>query len=422
MDKTLFFTNAHRHMYLRLCAEIIILQEANMLTIDGWRIDTTAREARRSDQKKSLSPRAIRLLQVLVEAEGGVLSRQDLLRRVWPNVFVSDESLTQVVSEVRRKLENHTLIETISGAGYRLTKPALRAIDPMQEKTFSFSIGAYAICIEARLCFENGLPGSQRRFVELAAEAAAMAPDYAEARALHALALMKRHIFWSEGEQLLERAMQECTASLRLDPTLAVAHLTDASIRLAWNDVATAVQSLEKAVSLATTDASVHLQAAIFLLSIGDYRSAAALSAKSAALSPRDFGADLLAARVFRYHDPQRGYAFARQALAKVRDVLSIDPVSMRALYALGPLLALLGETQAAKRALETVPECESPLEYYRAIGFAHLGDTTSCLERLDFLGHRGWRHACILDHDDGFRPLKSDQRFGRLKSDLLAA
>ena len=93
------------------------------LAIDGWRVDPDAREARRGDDVKQLSPRAIRLLQVFSEADGAVLSRADLLDRVWPNVFVSDESLTQVVSEVRRKLGNRELISTVARGGYRLTQP-----------------------------------------------------------------------------------------------------------------------------------------------------------------------------------------------------------------------------------------------------------------------------------------------------------
>lgn len=393
-----------------------------MLTIDGWCIDTTVREARRGDHKRQLSPRAIRLLQVLADANGAVVSRQDLLEQVWPKVCVTDESVTQVVSELRRALDSRTLIATVSGAGYRLTKPVSREADRVRETPAPFSLGAYALCIEARMCFESGAPGSLRAFVDLAAEAAALAPDFAEARALHALALLKRHIFWSEGEHLLDRARQECAASLELNPTSGVAHLTDASIRLAFGEVEAAITSLEAALACSTSDANVHVEAAILLLSIGDRRSAASLTARAAALSPRSFAADLLAARLFQYSDPQRGRAFARMALRKVRDELSIDPNSTRALYALGPLLVQLGDTRAAQKALENVPQRDSPLEYYRAIGLAQLGDTTSALERLDFLGRRGWRHACILDQDDGFRPMQSDQRFNRLKTELQAA
>ena len=394
------------------------------LAIDGWRVDPAAREARRGDQVEQLSPRAIRLLQVLAEADGAVLSRADLLDRVWPNVFVGDESLTQVVSELRRKLGNRELISTVARGGYRLTQPLLRIADPQSAalEPAPFTIDAYALCIEAKECFQSGVEGSQRAFVDLAAEAAALSPGFADARALHGLALLKRHIFWSEGHMLLEVALDETAAALKLDPNLAVAHLTDAAIRVAIGMNETGLQALERALALAPQDAGLHLEASILLLSIGNHKAAGALAVRSAQLAPHDFGADLLAARLFQYSDPVRGRFCAQRALQKVQAELAMNPYSMRALYALGPLLAQLGDHRAARAALEGVTHHDSPLEYYRAIGFAQIGDGTAALERLDFLGLRGWRHACILDKDDGFKPLQSDERLHRLQADILAA
>jgi len=370
----------------------------------------------------------MRLLQVLAEADGAVLSRTDLLDRVWPNVTVGDESLTQVVSELRRKLGNRELISTVARGGYRLTRPVLRVADAESDAQSAalspapFTLDAYALCIEARECFESGAEGSQRAFVDLAAEAAALSPGFADARALHALALLKRHIFWSEGSLLLETALEEASAALRLDPTLAVAHLVDAAVRVAIGLTEPGLRSLERALSLATDDACLHLEAAILLLSVGNRKAAAALTVKSAKLAPQDFSADLLAARIFQYTDPARGRVCAERALQKVQAELVVNAHSMRALYALGPLLAQLGDHRAARSALEGVTHHDSPLEYYRAIGFAQIGDSSAALERLDFLGLRGWRHACILDKDDGFRPMHSDQRLQRLQAEIIAA
>lgn len=394
------------------------------LAIDGWRVDPASREARRGDQVEQLSPRAIRLLQVLGEADGAVLSRADLLERVWPNVFVSDESLTQVVSELRRKLGNRELITTVARGGYRLTQSLLQVADPQSAAIAQapFTIDAYALCIEAKECFQSGVEGSQRAFVDLAAEAAAMSPDYAGARALHALALLKRHIFWSEGHMLLETALDETTTALKLDPQLAGAHLTDAAIRVAIGMTDLGLRSLERAIAFAPEDPLMHLEAAILVLSMGNRKAAGALAVKSAQLAPHDFGADLLAARIYQYSDPVRGRLHAQRALRKVQAELDMNPQSMRALYALGPLLAQLGDHRAARSALEGVAHHNSPLEYYRAIGFAQIGDGTAALERLDFLGLRGWRHACILDKDDGFRPLQADNRLHRLQADIMAA
>lgn len=397
------------------------------LAIDGWHINVDARTAKRSDITEQLSPRAVRLLQVMTEADGAVLSRTELLDRVWPNVVVGDESLTQVVSELRRKLANRDLIATVARGGYRMTAPVLRIADtdmsePATLMHSAFSLDAYTLYIEAQDCFNGGLEGSQRAFVDLAAQAAALAPGFAEARSLHALALLKRHIFWSDGMMLLESALQECEAAKQLNPKLASAHLTEAAIRIALGHFETGIHALEKALSLAPDDAGLHLEAAILILSTGNRRTAAALAIRSAMLDPRAYAAEMLAARIFQYADPARGRLYADRALRKIRAELMVDPASMRALYALGPLLAQLGNHRAARSTLEGIAHHDSPLEYYRAIGFAQIGDTSAALERLDFLALRGWRHACILDKDDGLRPMHADQRLQRLQADILAA
>ncbi|MBW4709030.1 winged helix-turn-helix domain-containing protein [Roseobacter sp. YSTF-M11] len=396
------------------------------LSIEGWRIDVAARTAQRGGRTEQLSPRALRLLQVLVKANGAVVPRGRLLDRVWPNVTVGDDSLTQVVSEVRRKLGNRDLIATVARGGYRLTASSLvrtaeRELPDIEPGSF-FSIDAYTLCIEARDCFQRGGEGSQRAFVDLAAEAAAAAPEFAEARALHSLALLKRHIFWSEGETLLDAALAESEAAIRLDPELAHAHLTEAAIRVSMGAIEPGRRSLERALALGSKDAELHLEAAILLLTMGEQRSAGALAIRAAALAPEDFGADLLAARMYQHSDPVRGHLYAERSLRKVRAKLAIDPHSMRALYALGPLLAQLGDHRGARSALESVAHHDSPLEYYRAMGLCQIGDTTAALERLEFLALRGWRHACILDKDGGFRSLQSDARLKRLQADVLAA
>ena len=396
------------------------------LALDGWQIDPVAREARRGASVEQLSPRAIRLLEVLAQADGATLSRADLLERVWPNVFVSDESLTQVVAELRRKLDNKNIIATVVRGGYRLTVPIRetgeRRRDCISGTNAGLSLDAYVLCIEARDCFASAAEGVHRTFVELAAEAAARAPDYAEARALHGTALFKRHIYLSEGAKLLDVALQETAAAIALDPSLASAHLFDGAIRITLGRTASGISAVEKALSLAPEDAAIHLDAAILLLTMGNKRAAAALAAKAAQLAPDRFAAELLVARIFQYADPVRGRGFAERALKKVRSELSGNPCSMRALYALGPLLAQLGDHRAARSALEGVAHHDSPLEYYRAIGFAQIGDSSAAMERLSFLAQRGWRHACILDKDDGFRPLYQDRRMKQLQAEIIAA
>lgn len=395
-------------------------------SLDGWNIDRQARTATRANRVETLSPRAMRLLDMLADANGATISRADLLDRVWPNVYVSDESLTQVVAELRRTLENKDLIATVSKGGYRLTVPIMARdgsdADPRIHLTQSFSLDAYTLCIEAIECFSRAREGAERTSVDLAAQAAEIAPNYADARALHAAFLLKRHMIWSEGEMLMEKALDEVEAALALDPDHALAHLIGASIGMLSGLSGYGLPNLERSLALAPNDAALHSDASILLLTQGRKKGSAVLAFKSSRLDTGRFGDEMNAARLLMRSDPAWARACAERSLRRVREELSVVPDSMPALYSLGPLLAQLGETNAARAALEGVAHHDSPLEFFRAIGFALIGDVSSALDRLDFIAMRGWRMGSALDHEECFRGMMDDRRFQKLRGQLLAA
>ena len=72
----------------------------------------------------ALQPKVIDVLCALAERSGEVLSRSDLIDRVWGKEFGADESLTRAISQLRKAFgdtrEVPQVIETISKRGYRL--------------------------------------------------------------------------------------------------------------------------------------------------------------------------------------------------------------------------------------------------------------------------------------------------------------
>jgi TolB-like protein/Tfp pilus assembly protein PilF len=70
----------------------------------------------------TLRRQVLRLLRVLAESPGEVVSKDTLLDRVWPDVVVTEGSLTQAVSELRRVLgdDGHRLLRNVARRGYRL--------------------------------------------------------------------------------------------------------------------------------------------------------------------------------------------------------------------------------------------------------------------------------------------------------------
>ncbi|MEM9599226.1 MAG: winged helix-turn-helix domain-containing protein, partial [Acidobacteriota bacterium] len=76
-----------------------------------------------------LSPKIADLLLALVEADGEVLSKDQLISRVWPDTVVSDDALWRCMSELRSAFEVGgvtSLVETLPRRGYRLLAPVAR--------------------------------------------------------------------------------------------------------------------------------------------------------------------------------------------------------------------------------------------------------------------------------------------------------
>jgi DNA-binding winged helix-turn-helix (wHTH) protein/tetratricopeptide (TPR) repeat protein len=94
-----------------------------------FRVDTLARTLRREEEIVTLSRRAFDVLLYLVQNPGKVVSRDELLKNVWPDAFVDENSLAQSISVLRRALEekpgDHSYIVTLPGRGYQFVKPVL---------------------------------------------------------------------------------------------------------------------------------------------------------------------------------------------------------------------------------------------------------------------------------------------------------
>lgn len=101
-----------------------VLRSFGPFTIDADRAELT-----RDGDPIALRPKTLALLLHLADCAGKVVSKQELLDAVWPGVIVTDDSLTQAVSELRAALgdREQTLIRTVSRRGYRLDAEVMPA-------------------------------------------------------------------------------------------------------------------------------------------------------------------------------------------------------------------------------------------------------------------------------------------------------
>ena len=90
---------------------------------DGWlTLDFSALTALRGEEKLAITPNEYKLLKYLTEHTGQILTRQQLLDRLWDSDgnFIDDHTLTVTMNRLRAKIEDdaHTYIKTVRGMGY----------------------------------------------------------------------------------------------------------------------------------------------------------------------------------------------------------------------------------------------------------------------------------------------------------------
>jgi len=84
-------------------------------------LDPSTRRVTRGGREVELARKEFAVLEALMEADGGVVSAEQLLERVWDeNVDPFTNVVRVTVMNLRRKLGEPPVIETVIGAGYRL--------------------------------------------------------------------------------------------------------------------------------------------------------------------------------------------------------------------------------------------------------------------------------------------------------------
>ena len=99
------------------------MRASQILEFGPFRLDPTEERLRWRGRPVRLRPKALALLRQLAERPGELVTREDLIASVWPDVTVSEATLSDCVREVRRALRDPhdapRYIETVRGRGYR---------------------------------------------------------------------------------------------------------------------------------------------------------------------------------------------------------------------------------------------------------------------------------------------------------------
>ena len=92
-----------------------------------WLVEPSLNRLSRSNTAIQLELKVMDVLVCLAERAGEVVSRQEIVDRVWATEFIADNTLTHAITEIRNALgddaRNPSFIETIHRRGYRLIAP-----------------------------------------------------------------------------------------------------------------------------------------------------------------------------------------------------------------------------------------------------------------------------------------------------------
>ncbi|CAN7245365.1 winged helix-turn-helix domain-containing tetratricopeptide repeat protein [Mesorhizobium sp. LjNodule214] len=137
-------------------------KSAETITFGGFAFLTKSRELRTVEGKAvNLRSQTAEVLSLLVSRPGEIVSKDALMQAVWPDTFVTDDSLTQCIADIRRALgdDRHVIVETLPKRGYRLNadpsgaagSTTIAGVGPSQVRSprRSFVLGALVLVAAA---------------------------------------------------------------------------------------------------------------------------------------------------------------------------------------------------------------------------------------------------------------------------------
>ena len=97
----------------------------------------------KAGEEIKLRPKVYEALKYLVEHPGRLIGKQELMQAVWPDAFVTDDSLVQCTLELRRALQdrNQQFLKTVPRRGYLFTASVVQRPASSHSSTITGSIG-----------------------------------------------------------------------------------------------------------------------------------------------------------------------------------------------------------------------------------------------------------------------------------------
>jgi DNA-binding winged helix-turn-helix (wHTH) protein len=111
----------------RACDGSVMDQKSLVFKFGGFEVAERELTVTRAGQTLALEPKALRVLLYLLHNPGRLVTKEELLSAVWPDVTVGENSLSRAIALLRKVLDDDSreshMIETVPTAGYRFICP-----------------------------------------------------------------------------------------------------------------------------------------------------------------------------------------------------------------------------------------------------------------------------------------------------------
>lgn len=229
-------------------------------------------------QPVALTAKAFDLLVVLVRHAGHLVSKEELLSKVWADTFVQEVNLTVNISALRKALERgrygDRLIQTVPGHGYRFIAPVLVrnvSVTHGRARYITANADAYRAYLQGRhdwsLRSEEGLKQAIEKFRRSVEIDPRFVPAYSGLADCFATLGYLSHLAPAEA---FSAARCHATKALGLDPSLAEPHASLGFVKFYFDwDWSGAEVEFQRAIGLDPHYPAAHQWYSIYLLAAG---------------------------------------------------------------------------------------------------------------------------------------------------------
>lgn len=144
-----------------------------MLGFENYTLDLMRCALLRGEEEISLRPKAFDVLRYLAERAGRLVTKEELIEAMWPDIFVTDDSLVQCIAEIREALSDDArkIIRTVPRRGYLFAATAGTAsAAPAADASASFAQLRWqrrewqSMSREIRRILESAFPSAEDRY------------------------------------------------------------------------------------------------------------------------------------------------------------------------------------------------------------------------------------------------------------------